>query len=180
MTDETMTLEQVRDRLRTECEHVEKDSMKYAECAYQVPAWVLSDLADAIETAIAERGKVPELQSMSEAVTDKELQDAMDTWGGYWGCCSDNNVAGSYREAVRLTLEAFAAERGKVPEWQPIETAPTKGRKLILLLLPDGNPPQADRWPQVAFSNSWWTGGFPAGGRPTHWMPLPAIPKVTP
>ena len=59
MADETMSLEQVRDSLRAECERVEKDSMKYAECAYQVPAWVLSDLADAIDSAIAAR-KVPD------------------------------------------------------------------------------------------------------------------------
>jgi hypothetical protein len=65
MTDKTMTLEQVRDRLRDESALIEKDSLKYAECAYHVPAYVLDDLADAIEAAIAAR-KVPDVAIYEE------------------------------------------------------------------------------------------------------------------
>lgn len=53
--------------------------------------------------------------------------------------------------------------------WQPIETAPKDGRRFILLLTPSG-------WPQVAYSNTWWTSGFSVENKPTHWMPLPAAP----
>ena len=55
--------------------------------------------------------------------------------------------------------------------WQPIETAPKDGRNLILLLTPSG-------FPQVAYSNTWWTAGFSAECKPTHWMPLPAAPAI--
>lgn len=58
-------------------------------------------------------------------------------------------------------------------EWQPIETAP-KG-KLLLLYFPReaGRNPlaemiRADRYPV----------GYPR--QPTHWMPLPAPPKLEP
>jgi len=75
MADETMTLEQVRDSLRDECGRVEKDRMRYAECAYQVPAWVLSDLADAIDSAIAER-KVPDGWQLVPIVPTAEMVEA--------------------------------------------------------------------------------------------------------
>jgi hypothetical protein len=58
-----------------------------------------------------------------------------------------------------------------VPEWLPIETAPKQGRQMILLLTPSG-------FPQVAYSNTWWTAGFSVECRPTHWMPLPPVPVV--
>lgn len=54
-------------------------------------------------------------------------------------------------------------------EWQPIETAPKSGRELILLLTPS-------RFPQVAFSNTWWTAGFSVECKPTHWMAIPPLP----
>ena len=57
-----------------------------------------------------------------------------------------------------------------VPQWQPIETAPKDRRDLILLLTPS-------RFPQVAYSNTWWTSGFSVENKPTHWMPLPALPS---
>jgi len=47
--------------------------------------------------------------------------------------------------------------------WQPIETAPKIGRDLILLLTPSS-------FPQVAYSNTWWTAGFSVECKPTHWM----------
>jgi hypothetical protein len=56
--------------------------------------------------------------------------------------------------------------------WRQIETAPTVGRELILLLTPS-------RFPQVAYSNTWWTCGFSVENKPTHWMPLPDAPSTT-
>ena len=57
-------------------------------------------------------------------------------------------------------------------DWQPIETAPRKGRDFILLLTPS-------RFPQVAYSNTWWTSGFSVENKPTHWLPIPAPPQDT-
>ena len=51
----TMNLEQVRDSLRSQYEQVEKDENKFPECAYRVPAWLLDDLADAVDAHLAER-----------------------------------------------------------------------------------------------------------------------------
>lgn len=56
--------------------------------------------------------------------------------------------------------------------WQPIETAPKDGRQLILLKTPysPGGVP--------AYSNTWWTCGFSAECRPTHWKPHPEVPNA--
>jgi hypothetical protein len=70
------------------------------------------------------------------------------------------------------SLERQLAEAQK-PQWQPIETAPTTGRELILLLTPS-------RFPQVAYSNTWWTAGFSVENKPTHWMPIPTIKVMKP
>ena len=51
---------------------------------------------------------------------------------------------------------------------QPIETAPKTGRELILLLTPS-------MFPQMAYSNTWWTAWFSVENQPTHWMQIPAI-----
>lgn len=65
--------------------------------------------------------------------------------------------------------ELQAALDAQTGGWQPIESAPRDGRSLILLLTPSG-------FPQVAYSNTWWTAGFSVECKPTHWMPLPAGP----
>lgn len=56
--------------------------------------------------------------------------------------------------------------------WNPISSAPRDGRQMILLLTPS-------RFPQVAYSNTWWTAGFSVECKPTHWMPIPELPKET-
>lgn len=67
-------------------------------------------------------------------------------------------------------------------DWQPIETAPSDGRPLLLFArskqatapvrvvgwyLPDRR-----QWVECAFAPNW-----PVGLVPTHWMPLPDPPK---
>lgn len=93
-------------------------------------------------------------------------------------------------EAARESLDREAALKGGVEHqrdtlwaeleaaredgWQPIESAPRDGRQMILLLTPS-------RFPQVAFSNTWWTAGFSVECKPTHWRriePLPAIDQA--
>ena len=73
----------------------------------------------------------------------------------------------------RKEIEAVYRKLGELEakhQWQPIETAPRDGRRLILLYGPS-------RFPQVAYSNTWWTAGFSAENKPTHWMPLPKPPE---
>lgn len=76
--------------------------------------------------------------------------------------------ASELRETARQSTAESAP--ASAPEWQSIETAPKTGRELILLLTPS-------RFPQVAYSNTWWTSGFSVENKPTHWMPLPAAPS---
>lgn len=58
----------------------------------------------------------------------------------------------------------------RLTSWRPIEIAPRAGREMILLLTPS-------RFPQVAFSNTWWTAGFSVENKPTHWLPIPPLPQ---
>lgn len=76
---------------------------------------------------------------------------------------SAKQKAVEHRAALESALRVALTPMG----WQPIETAPKDGRHLILLLTPSG-------FPQVAYSNTWWTAGFSVECKPTHWMPLPA------
>lgn len=65
-------------------------------------------------------------------------------------------------------------------EWQPIETAPRDGRKVVLANFYDGGPhPQDARWSLwIDYWRPYFEGygeGFGSTGRgwATHWAPLP-------
>mgnify|MGYP006935484892 CR=1 FL=1 len=88
-----------------------------------------------------------------------------------------------FRDAI---LAALRSERVRGEEsmrdraWQPIETAPKDGTR-ILVCGPDKNGSQyqdVTGWPRN------WTGDWPttymayAAGPPTHWMPLPVLPTT--
>lgn len=88
--------------------------------------------------------------------------------------CFDGNMPsghGKSRYDIASAIEAMVRAEC-VPQWQPIETAPKDGRSLILLLTPSG-------FPQVAYSNTWWTAGFSVECKPTHWSHIPAAPGIT-
>lgn len=68
--------------------------------------------------------------------------------------------------------------------WQPIETAPKDGTKLLLHVLGNhgGNSIHVARWDAAYIGSGWghrwihtdhWDG---VSGKPTHWMPLPEPP----
>ena len=80
------------------------------------------------------------------------------------------NTSYSGADIPLYTYPPTAEQIANETAWQPIETAPKDGRELILLLTPSN-------WPQVAYSNTWWQGGFSVENKPTHWMPLPTPPK---
>lgn len=69
-----------------------------------------------------------------------------------------------------VTELCITVDHDPPPQWQPIETAPKGGRELILLLTPS-------RFPQVAYSDTWWTCGFSVENKPTHWAPIPPMPS---
>lgn len=83
--------------------------------------------------------------------------------------------------AVDLLLDAIDDASGlidevlaRVPVWQPIETAPMDGREVLVCNLGCVRVGFRD----IARGGVWslWPGREAA--RPTHWMPLPAAPKV--
>lgn len=60
------------------------------------------------------------------------------------------------------------------PEWQPIETAPNDGQKLLMW-----SPGLGIDWLVLYWMDGYWR--EPANGmglkrEPTHWMPLPPPP----
>ncbi len=63
-------------------------------------------------------------------------------------------------------------------EWQPIETAPKDGTRILVYRPGKHNYPKVgiDFW-QVnrAPYNCWWHS--PSDHQPTHWTPLPESPK---
>jgi hypothetical protein len=65
--------------------------------------------------------------------------------------------------------------------WQPIETAPTDGSRILIT---DRNGVKIVWWGAAAYnrkSKSYdrgWTNGAVYGFVPTHWMPLPASPAL--
>lgn len=73
------------------------------------------------------------------------------------------------RHCVAVNKLTRAIGNAQAEGWRDIATAPKDGRELILLLTPS-------RWPQVAYSNTWWTAGFSVECKPTHWMPIRALP----
>lgn len=101
--------------------------------------------------------------------TDEMRLGAWIAWKTCTGPEQDDKMQAALREAIAAapTPPDDDVERDG---WQPIDTAPRTGRQMILLLTPS-------RWPQVAWSNTWWTAGFSVECKPTHWMPLPAVPS---
>lgn len=87
-----------------------------------------------------------------------------------------------------VSAEDYTALERRVPTWQPIETAPKDGTKIIVLTV-HGEieisewyvvttaeyEPAGDglfRKVETVFSQGW------NGNHPTHWMPLPAPPDA--
>lgn len=78
---------------------------------------------------------------------------------------------------IQVACMAIQADRQR-DQWQPIETAPQNGTRIILMWEPFGGVSEhveLGRWSE----RSGWvnTYGHAFTGYPTHWMPLPAAPK---
>ena len=112
-------------------------------------------------------------------------------------------IAGDYdtddeRMAAWAALIVRAVNCHKEPrmsDWQPIETAPKDGARIILAkIIPADEDREAAVWwacagrwqPERVLSGTGghirrqaqWTDGVDNLGEPTHWMPLPAPPKA--
>ncbi len=119
----------------------------------------LADELDAVNDVCGSRS-IREAARILRAAAGVDVAGLMDVADRYALAQAD---PAHWRAALESALRLALVGR----EWQPIETAPKDGRQLILLLTPSG-------FPQVAYSNTWWTAGFSVECKPTHWMPLPA------
>jgi hypothetical protein len=61
--------------------------------------------------------------------------------------------------------------------WQPIETAPRGGTKILLAGGFSDNECCIAFWKKGARKEGWWNGFYYLPGQPTHWMPLPDRPQ---
>ena len=75
---------------------------------------------------------------------------------------------------VETALKKAAQAKHGMDEWQPIETVPKDGSRIILS---DGISVEQDRWIDWLHGGSSWDRFRYL--KPTHWMPLPAAPSAT-
>ena len=78
-----------------------------------------------------------------------------------------NMLTNFHRKAAETCRAALAT-----PAWQPIETAPKDGRRI--LVAEDGEIYMVERGMNDWF---WISGGHALYVTPTHWMPLPSAPE---
>lgn len=89
------------------------------------------------------------------------------------------NAAGAYAQSLRDRIAALEAQQAQAPGWQPIETAPKDGSRILLWW--DGLVREG--WCGGAGASrdggDWWRSHSltVCNGRPTHWVPLPPAPQ---
>ena len=93
-----------------------------------------------------------------------------------------NNYSGmNTKGAYEIMCEA--ADRIEELEWQPIETAPKDGTRVLLFVPPygpsTGHYKDRSNWGPSA-SNWYAHAALNKEAEPTHWMPLPEPPKDGP
>jgi hypothetical protein len=154
---------------------------------------IYGDVDNAI-AALRERLAQPSKPLTEEKIAEMMMQT--------WGCAS---IAPRHAPAFARAIEAAHGITGETklqpaPDagWQPIETAPKTGRKVILFYLNLNNLPRTvmARWltdeqaaetdaDGVGLEGGWYecidnwddyTEVAIHEGEPTHWMPLPAPP----
>jgi len=96
-------------------------------------------------------------------------------WPANRGRVNCNAMAGAYDEAAEAAIAAM-------PGWQPIETAPKDGTRILAWPVYSDDLPAEARWRYMRRTpGRWETGSGPIyGNGPTHWMPLPPSPEAQP
>lgn len=109
-------------------------------------------------TALAEMAR----QKLLEELSDEEAEYA--------------DVGGGYDALVRKAREALASLNDTEEGWQPIETAPRDGTRMLLWVR--GHLVMLGSWAgHGAYSGAaFWSNNVPIVPQPTHWLPLPQPP----
>lgn len=104
--------------------------------------------------------------------THESIENILKYWSDY-----QNDMRPETRNAfLRVFKEkaqalTYTIEIMKRSEWQPIESAPKDGTKIITTCV--------DRYPRDLFCDKYFQNEkrWSCGGKPTHWMPLPPAPE---
>ena len=116
----------------------------------------------------------PELESVAIALWRN------DDTGCDWEDQDDDERA-FYISQARAALSAI---REPMSDWQPIETAPKDGRKMLLRFTGPFSDQMQDGVTVGRWLRGWWLDAIwatsTAHRSPTHWMPLPPPPKTEP
>jgi len=90
---------------------------------------------------------------------------------------SQANWQGGRVNGIGSAISALSAQVQDVAGWQPIETAPKDGTRLLLMWEPFSGMSEHVELGKWNVRNGWVnTYGHAFSGSPTHFMPLPAAP----
>lgn len=113
---------------------------------------------------------------MSDEVTRKAFEVFMSS-NGEWPKAIESGRDGYKLMATASAWNVWqAATRAAVPAWQPIETAPRGGKRILVYEMAPGAHAIAHILNYPGRPDSWVNPGCHKL-RPTHWMPLPPAPK---
>ncbi len=112
---------------------------------------------------------------------------AKERCGATWLVAPLSSLTRSWRMKSHTATGGLLTTRtGDEMMWQPIETAPKDGAVIVWGRYWSDEQgwmlePKIARWDASAFGGSWVVDHrYPFSVRPTHWMPLPPPPEVTP
>lgn len=94
-------------------------------------------------------------------------------------CCSADCTMEGFNELAQICVCGWS---GSYPEpllWQPIETAPKDGTRILVWPYWSDGLPAEVKWRNMKrTAGRWEYGGLFCNANPTHWMPLPAAPNT--
>lgn len=116
----------------------------------------------------------PRIEAAARALCDREIGP------GLWMRIGSDGAA-NFRAAARAALEAADAAA-----WQPIESAPKDGRRVLLVVHVGTDPFVLEGYYEADGERGWyqanthWTDAWDGSVLPTLWCPLPEIPSSSP
>lgn len=111
----------------------------------------------------------------------KAWEAARDVFLSSWGYSPDDFLGKAITAYLAASPSPPALDGAGREGWQPIETAPKDGTRVLLAapghLTMIGS---FEAWKTIhAAGPWWWSNGSMITPDPTHWQPLPAPPKET-
>jgi hypothetical protein len=131
----------------------------------------------------------------AQGLTDEDITKICTKLGVVWYVPDDSGrelwtsmVPSKLRAIVRAAVRAALSTHSQadqqaaqvVAQWQPIETAPKDGSRVVLA---NRQTAHTGFWGPRHYGPNWWmvsehVAAFSTINPPTHWMPLPAAPEA--